>query len=213
MSDGQQPSHEHTAATEPALGLEPEDLDGHTLEELEDYLDAGRRPVVPSIERSAGCQLALEALESLRRLTPALLESESGSEPAPDESWVQQILNEIITDVRSGRRILLSHTAPGADLGVTEGAVRGLVRAAENAVPGVLIGRCRLLGDVTTPGEPIVLSIDVSLSYGQSVATVTGLLREEIGARLRDHTELQVTGIDILIRDIRIRPRSDDDPR
>lgn len=210
MSDGTQPSHEHAAGTEPALGLEPEDLDGHTLEQLEDYLDAGRRPVDPSIERSAGCQLALEAMESVRRLTPALLAAEVDLEPA-DESWVQQILNEIVLDVRAGRRIPLSHPAPGADLGVTEGAVRSLVRAAENAVPGVLIGRCKLIGDVTTPGTPITLAIDVSVSYGQSVATVAAELREEIGARLRDHTELDVTGIDITIRDIRIRPRSDDD--
>ena len=39
-----------------------EDLDGHTIEELSDYLDAGRTPVDASIEGSPGCRIALDAL-------------------------------------------------------------------------------------------------------------------------------------------------------
>src|SRR5690606_10365468 len=63
------------------LGLDPSDLDGHTIEELTDYLDAGREPANSSIDSSAGCVLALDALERLRALTPALMARDEAAEP------------------------------------------------------------------------------------------------------------------------------------
>lgn len=195
------------------LGLEPEDLDGHTIDELEDYRAAGRRPRNPSIEDSAGCQLALEALESLHSLTPDILEADAAHEAPADEGWVQSILTQIAVNVRPGRRIPLTSTLPGADLAITEGAVRGVIRSAESVVPGVLIGRCQIIGDVTTPAAPVAISVEVSVPYGRPVATLADDLRREIGDRVRRHTELVVTGIDITVRDIHLPVRSHDDER
>ena len=50
--------------TDHSDGTAPEtaDLDGHSIEELSDYLDAGRQPRNESIESSAGCQIALDSL-------------------------------------------------------------------------------------------------------------------------------------------------------
>lgn len=187
------------------LTFEPEDLDGYSIEELADYLDAGRNPVNPSIEQSAGCQLALDALERLHRLTPALVAADTAAEPEADESWVQKILGGIVLDARAGRRIPLA--APDhTDLGITEGAVRGLVRAAENTIPGVLVGRCRLEGDVTQPGAPIRINIEASVPYGTSIPRLASELRAEIAIRLATHTELNITGIDITIQDIQHTP-------
>ena len=59
------------------LGLEPTDLDGHTLDELTDYLDAGRQPADRSIDESPGCQLALDALERLQGLGAELIAAEA----------------------------------------------------------------------------------------------------------------------------------------
>ncbi|WOF21889.1 hypothetical protein N8K70_10885 [Microbacterium betulae] len=185
-----------------AWGLEPEDLDGHTLEELSDYLDAGRRPEDPSIEQSPGCQLALQAMERLRDITPALFAADTAAEPAVDERWVQRVLGSIALDARAGRRIPLASEDDALDLGLTEGAVRGLVRAAETAVPGLLIGRCRLEGDVLTPSAPLRVTVDVSTPYGTPIAEAAERLRGEIDRRLATHTELRVVGIDITVKDV-----------
>lgn len=196
-------THDHD--TPQPFAFEPEDLDGHTIEQLTDYLDSGRTPVDPSIEQSAGCQLALEALARLHRLTPALVAADTAAEPEADESWVQEILGGIVLDARAGRRIPLASSAH-TDLGVTEGAVRGLVRASENAIPGLLIGRCRLDGDVTEPGAPVRIDIEASVPYGTSIPRLASELRAEIAARVTTHAELNVTAIDITIHDIQHSP-------
>ncbi|WP_439901211.1 Asp23/Gls24 family envelope stress response protein [Microbacterium azadirachtae] len=191
-----------------ALGFEPEDLDGHTMDELSDYLDAGRQPADPSIDASPGCRIALDALERLRRLGPALLDQDTAGEPQPDDNWVRSILDGIARDARAGRRIPFPVAEPDDDLGITEGAVRGLIRAAGDGVPGVLIGRCRLDGEVTTPGAPVRIEVEASVPYGLPISRLAERLRDEIGERLRTHTELNVTGIDIVVHDVRDLPSS-----
>ncbi|MFE7504140.1 hypothetical protein [Promicromonospora sp. NPDC057488] len=183
-----------------------DDLDGHTIEELSDYLEAGRTPPDPSIEGSAACRLALDALTRLRDLTPDLIAADTAAEPEADDGWVRRILDGIASEARSGRRIPLSAPTPDADLVITEGAVRGLVRAAEGAVPGVLVGRCRFDGDLTTYGSPVRVLVDVSLLYGQPLPAATARLRAEIADRLAAHTALDVTGIDITVSDVRPLP-------
>lgn len=185
-----------------ALGLEPTDLDGHTLEELSDYLEAGRLPLDPSIEGSPGCQLALDALERLRGLGGQLIDADAAASPEVDESWVNRILDGIALDARAGRRIPFDEPDPTIDFGITEGAVRGLIRSAENAVAGVLVGRSTLDGDVTTAGAPVKISIEVNALYGQSIPRVVESLRREVAERVTRHTALNVVAIDITVRDI-----------
>lgn len=194
------------------IRLERQDLNGHSVEELSDYLDAGRTPADDSIDTSPGCQIALDALVRLRALTPDLFATDTAAEPAPEENWVQRILAGIALDARAGRRIPLVTSAPHTDLGITEGAVRGQIRAAEQAVPGVLIGRCRFEGDVTVPGESVRIRVDVSVPYGEPIPELADRLRAEIAARLALHTTLNVAGIDITVRDIQdLAHASEDD--
>lgn len=197
-------------------GPQPDELDGHTLDELADYLDRGRDPVDPSIESSPGCRLTLDALERLRALVPELIEDDLRGEPATDESWVERILAGIQLDARAGRSIPIPAASSGsADsvgcvepaLAITEGAVRGIVRAAEAAVPGVLVGRCRLDGEVTEPGAPIRIDVEISVPYGAPMVPLAARLRSEIRARLRFHTPVNVAGIDITVHDVS-RPSS-----
>jgi len=193
----------NTHDTPDPLRMEPDDLDGHTIEELSDYLDSGRSPADPSIDESAGCQIALDALERLRVLTPELIAADTAAESEADEGWVQSILAGITLDARAGRRIPIVIDPPGPDAGITEGAVREVIRAAENTVSGVLIGRCRFDGDVTVPGEPVLIRVDVSVPYGQPIPGLVDRLRTEINMRLSAHTTLNVTGIDITVSDLR----------
>ncbi len=194
--------NEHDTPDIAGLGMEPEDLDGHTIEELSDYLEAGRAPANPSIDGSPGCRIALDALERLRALSPELLAADTEAEPAADENWVQSILSGITLDARAGRRIPITTPAPEANLGITEGALRGVIRAAESTVPGVLVGKCRFDGDVTIPGEPVRICVDLSVPYGEPIPDLSDRLRQEISARLKAHTTLNVTGIDVSVRDI-----------
>lgn len=184
------------------LGLEPDDLDGHTLEELSDYLDAGRTPADASIDGSPGCQLALDALERLHRLGGELLEADAAAAPAVDESWVDRILGGIALDVRAGRRIPYAGDDATVDLGITEGAVRGVIRSAENAVPGILVGRSTLDGDVGTIGAPVRIGLEISALYGTSIPRAVESLRREVADRLRSQTDLVISSIDITVRDV-----------
>lgn len=194
--------NQHDISGPQTHGTEFDDLDGHTIEELSDYLDAGRTPVDPSIEGSPDCRIALDALTRLRELTPELLATDTAAEPAPDDIWVQSILSSIALDARAGRRIPFTTPVPGADLGITEGAVRGVIRAAEHTVPGVVVGKCRFDGDVTVPGEPVLVRVDVSVPYGEPIPNLAERLRTEISARLMTHTTLNLAGIDITVQDI-----------
>lgn len=194
------PEHE-----EPGVGgreWDAEDLDGHTIEELSDYLDAGRTPRNESIERSARSRIALDALQRLRRLTPRLMEEEAAKEERPDEGWVRRILSSISSESRAGRRIPLAAGEDGDDLGITEGAVRGVIRAAESAIGGVVVGRCRLVGDVTAPGEEIRAVVDASVLYGIDIRGVAQRLRDEVRRRLNEHTDLNVVGVDVRVKDV-----------
>lgn len=188
------------------LGLEPEELDGHTLEELSDYLDAGRQPPNPSIEGSAGCRIALEAMERLRGLVPVLAEADAPGDEAEGEAWVQRVLAGIALDAKAGRRIPIPAERPDGDLGITEGAVRGIVRGAERCVPGLLIGRCRLEGELAEPGAPVRVHVETSMPYGEPVPVLARRLREEILSRLAAHTELRIIGVDVHVHDIRELP-------
>ncbi|MHA3684478.1 hypothetical protein ACXR2W_13100 [Leucobacter sp. HY1908] len=194
--------NKHHGPDLPGMAFEPEDLNGHTIEELSDYLDAGRSPADDSIDQSPGCQIALDALQRLRHLTVELIAADTEAAAEPHEGWVQGILAGIVLDARAGHRIPITTSVPDADLGITEGAVRGLIRAAESAVPGVVVGRCRFDGDITAPGAAIRIRVEASVPYGDPIPELADLLRTEITSRLKTHTTLNVAGIDITVHDI-----------
>ncbi|MBL3683004.1 Asp23/Gls24 family envelope stress response protein [Leucobacter aridicollis] len=154
-------------------------------------------------EETAEQRLERDALDRLSELVPALLERDAQAEGAVDESWVRGVLAGIRLDARAGRRIPIE-AGERADLGITEGAVRGIIRACEDRVPGALIGRCQLDGDVTEPGAPIRVEVDVSALYGAPIVPLAERLRAEIGQALAAHTPLAVAAIDISVRDVQL---------
>jgi len=184
------------------LDLENTDLDGHSIEELSDYLDAGRLPRDDSIESSPGCLIALASLERLRNAAWALLEAEADADPERARPWIGRLMGTISREARAGRDIPISSGDASVALSVTEGSVRGLIRAAGDDVGGVLIASCSLDGDVTRPGEPITVNIAASVAWGLSLPMLAQELRASILAALARHTELVVEGVNVTIRDI-----------
>jgi len=192
---------------EPMLdGLNPEDLDGHTIEELSDYLDAGREPRDPSIENSPGARIALDALARLRNESWAMLEIEALDDPNRDQSWIKNVLANITREARAGRDIPVSHPDAQTVLNITEGSVRGLIRAAGDGLGGAIIGKVALDGDVSVPGAPISLEISASVPYGENLVALSQLLRDTITAELLVHTELNIDVVNVTIEDLHTDP-------
>ena len=181
----------------------PSQLDGHTIDELSDYLDRGRLPADPSIEASPECQIALRALERVRAISSSLFVEEAASDSG-DDSWVSRILGNISLEAHAGRDIPVTHPDPAAHLLITEGAVRGMIRAAGDSVGGVIVGRCRLDGDVTVPGNAVRVHIDASVLFGERIPVAVQRIRQAVLRELSRHTELVVSAIDVTIHDVRL---------
>lgn len=189
-------------STDASLKLEPENLDGHTLAELVDYLDNNERPVSLSIDQSPGCQIALDAMKRLHTISQSLLANDIAVSPPRDDSWISNILTSIGMESRAGRDIPLAQPSPRASFIVTEGALRGVIRAAGDNIGNALIGRVKLEGNVTVPGDPIVVMVDLSVFVGISIPDTVDEMRTAIRQQLISHSELNITSIDITVHDI-----------
>lgn len=183
---------------------ESDALDGFTLDELSEYLDNGRSPINPLIESSPGCLIALDGLTRLRAVTAAMIVSETTTETERDTAWITSVLSNISREARAGRDIPISHPDPSIELVVTEGAVRGMIRAAGDSVPGAIVGSCTLEGDVTVANEPIVVSVNASIATGSTVTEVAETVRHSIRRALTEHTELNVVAVNVIVRDIHL---------
>ena len=200
MTAPTQQSTPDAATTDP---LNPANLDGHTIQELSSYLDAERTPTNFSIESSPGCQIALAALGYLGELTERDLETQAAAEPAPPDDWVQSIMDRIALEARAGRDIPTSHPSTTGHLALSEGAVRELIRAAGDSIPEVIVGRCGLDGEVTVPGRPITVTVDISVAWGENIPQIADRARNAIRRALLKHTELTISAIHITVQDVR----------
>lgn len=181
----------------------PDDaLDGHTMDELVDYLDRGRTPYDASIERSAACRLALDGMRRLSELSASSLRRQADLDPGRDEGWISGLLDTIKSEIRSGRDVPISHPDSALRLALTEAAVRGLIRRAGDTMGGVIMGRCTLEGDIGTPGAPVRVVVTCSLEFGEPVDEVATRLRRRIGTALATHTELLIEEIDVIVDDV-----------
>ncbi|MDR6172426.1 hypothetical protein [Curtobacterium sp. SORGH_AS_0776] len=190
--------------------LEPDDLDGHTIDELADYLDAGMQPADPSIDHSPACQNALAAIVRLRQSSLGSLEAAAEQEAPADESWISGVLANISLEARAGRDVPLRPAAPTERPVMTEGAIRSLVRTAGDAVPDALIARCTLEGDVTELGAPVRIVVEIAVRVGSTIQRVASDIRETVAEVLATETDLLVESVDVVVRDL--LPPSDDEP-
>jgi uncharacterized alkaline shock family protein YloU len=188
---------------DPADALDPANLDGHTIAELSAYLDAERTPTNFSIESSPGCQIALRALARLHELTAHALEAQAAAEPAPPDSWVQGLMDRIALETRAGRDLAISKPSTTARLALTEDTIRRMIRAAGDGIPEVIVGRCGLDGDVAVPGQPITITVDISVAWGVNLPETAQRARAAIHRQLLKHTELAIAAIHITIQDVR----------
>jgi uncharacterized alkaline shock family protein YloU len=66
----------------------------------------------------------------------------------------------------------------------------------------VLVGRCRLVGDIAEPGAEVVVELTISVFWGVPIAEAAQQVRERVHSRLLTQTELRVSRIDVRVEDV-----------
>ncbi|WP_449281349.1 hypothetical protein [Leucobacter sp.] len=183
----------------------PELIGGFTFDELSEYVDGGRDPRRPEIEQNAETRHAVAQLERIRALGGELLVA--GTEPELDESWFQGVLSRLSREVRAGRDVPISSADESTRLTVSEGALRALIRDTTDALGDAVVGRTRFDGDLTAPGAPIVVHVEVAAYADTRLPDLADRVRGAVWDALQTHTELEVTDIDIAITDVLLRRR------
>lgn len=175
-----------------------------TLEELSDYLDAGREPRRPDIEGDPESTATLGRLEALRSASLDLLDADvSGAGVSgADDSWIAAVLTSIRTTAHAGRDIPVPDDDATATLVVTEGALRGLVRALGDEVPGVVVRRTRFTGDVTVPGGLVDVEVSIAVTADAPVRDRAEVVRVMVEDVLAAHAPFAVRSIVVRVADL-----------
>lgn len=173
---------------------------GYCLEDLSAYLDRGRTPRIPAIERNAECQAILASMDRMGRLSREIVE-EQAAEPLA-ESWYDDIMREVMREFRAGRDIPLARTADGTELVVTEGALYELIRSVGDGIDGLFVGRVRV--DQAEPEAPLDVRVTVSVRFGRPMAAVVEQMRDGIRSAIEQHGDLRVGRVDVTVGDVHI---------
>ncbi len=179
---------------------------GYSLDDLSAYLDRGRQPAIGAIDGNAECQAVLDSLERLGALSRELVEEDAGENPAPS-GWLDRVMTVVAGELKAGKDIPFPPLDERAGVTITEGAVRELIRAAGDAVPGALVGRVRLEGDVTaadTVDAALTVSVTLSVLADRPIALVADEVREAVSIALERRTPLRVDRIDITVDDVHL---------
>ncbi|MFD0047153.1 hypothetical protein ACFVGV_18380 [Pseudarthrobacter scleromae] len=72
----------------------------------------------------------------------------------------------------------------------------------KSTLPGTTAGRCRLHGDVTTPGDEVTVEVHLAIVFGHPLEERASSLRRQLARELAVQTELNITSIDITITDV-----------
>jgi uncharacterized alkaline shock family protein YloU len=179
--------------------LDGDDIDGHTIESLSDYLDRGRLPRDASIEASAAAQHALAALSRLRSVAPRVVAAGADHFAPKNDNWISRILDQIGVQAHAGRDIPISHEVEGAILAISEGAVRALVREAGDLTDGLLVEKSRLDGDVESAGAPVDIRVVVSTFDSADAADVIAEFQERVRTTVQLHTDLVVASVTVQV--------------
>jgi len=175
---------------------------GKTVDELSDYLAAGRQPYDPEIETCPECLNALDALERVGMLSRSLLEREARELPPPPANWFDRIMDVVRSEMRVGRSLPVQHPDPRVQITITEGAVRSLVRSVGDGIDGLYVGRVDIDGDAEEVGAPVQVNITGTIGWDRSVLEASTQLRAAVYDALAQHTDLNVVGVNITIEDV-----------
>lgn len=171
---------------------------GYTLEQLAEYHDRGRQPVIPAIEGDPQCRTILDSMDRLGALSRELVEKDAVVEVS--ESWLEHIIGEVARESRAGRDLPIQDDGE-VTLVVTEGAIRGLVRDAGDAVDGVLVERV----EVSVVAPLIDVALSISAVHGTPLPGVADRVRRSVAEAIARSTVWSVGRIDVTIDSLRVQ--------
>lgn len=164
-------------------------------------LGRAEKGLAQHIDSCPECSRKIASLTRLHTLALTSLE-ENISEQKQDSSWIDSLLNNLAFEAKAGRSIPLASPQEGIRLTQTEGAVVAAARAVADQLEGVIIGRCRLEGEVQNWGAPIRVSLTVSTVEGLPIPSLIHKLRESLAKEFARISELNITAIDITVQDL-----------
>jgi len=182
---------------------------GHSLADLSEYLDTGQIGDPGHLAECPECQSGLASLRRLSALGSELLDADTAAAGSGTDDWMKAILGNLRLELRPGRSIPLRADTPGDVLTETEGSISALIRSVADSLPGTAAGKCRLHGDITEPGAPITVGVDLAVVYGHPLEQRAAELRWKLATTLARQTELNITAIDVTITDV-LEPRMPD---
>lgn len=177
---------------------------GYDLDALSQYHDRGRTPAIAAIDSNPECQAVLASMARFGSMSTELIAREAAEAAPLDESWFAGLMAVIATEVRAGRDITYPDPDPLTRLTITEGAVRELVRVAGDSVPGVLVGTCRLDGDVTDAEAEIRVSVTISVVFNAPLVEIADTVRNAVYSALIASTPLRIGSIDVTVDDVHL---------
>ena len=163
-------------------------------------------PAIAANDTDAEAQAVLASLERFGVLSRELVGRES--EPVP-EGWFDKVMRDVTRELRAGRDIPLSAPDERVEMVITEGAIRELVREAGDAVPGVLVGRTTVSGDIEQLGGAVSVRVTISVLFGRRLAEASAAVRHAVSTALGAHTTLRVTQVDVVVDNVHTAEKSE----
>lgn len=198
MEVTQQQRHPNQHAADTAADLP--DFDA-----INDYFDREDQTPDDKFEKDPHTSHVLQQLRRLRSLTAEFSEqAASRIETTPE--WWNQLTSMIVADARPGRVIPFDSAEPAHDLGVTEGALKALIRDASDTVDSCFVTRIELPDNITEPGAEITIMLRVTVAAGTKLLAAADAIRAAVCDQLEQHTTLRVAAIDVEISDVLVLP-------
>lgn len=144
---------------------------------------------------------AERAEQRLRELGMQLLERDELN--SPDLAGVvEAVTAQIRREARAGRDVPFAASSEEDRLLLTEGALRGLLRESADDVPGVIVARCGVVGEIDEPDAPIGAQLAVSIAWPRPLREVAEQVRAAVAGAIRVQTGRTAGPIDIEVIDL-----------
>ncbi|WP_116246631.1 hypothetical protein [Nocardiopsis sp. FIRDI 009] len=179
------------------MAVDPSDV--HDRLPCANSVDALLRHLVSGAltEHESACRYCRDQAEELRPLVTAVRRSEERRVTAPP-GLVSDVMRVVRAERRGGRSIVLDGSGPGGTE-VRESAVAALLRASVDAVPGVVVGRCRI--EQTARG--VVVRATVRVGLDRPIPEAAEAARSTMRALVEEQLGLPVVRVDLDVVDVR----------
>lgn len=175
-----------------------------------DGVDTPRhRQLAQHIDGCPACIKCVAALKRVDEMSAGLVSAEI-AEQEEDTGWLDRLLTNLALEARAGRSVPLGAEFEVDTLTVTEGAILAAIRSIADSMENLIIGRCRLEGDIESPGSPITVQVSAAVRFDAVENDAVERLRELIIGEIHRVTELNVEVINIEIQDVYGKPQKED---